>query len=313
MLNASLSDSSDYNLRLFETGEVIFSEGSLADKAYVIESGFVEIFVGDGPDTVQLSVLGAGEIFGEMGLIDSSPRSASARALTQCYCVVMTASQIAERIQSSSPIVQLLLSILLHRNRAYNSYLKTNTTIPRITLPKPNPSTLANIDSNRYQKVIENIKLESDLQNAVRGNELLLYYQPLLSLTTSNLVGFEALLRWQSPSRGMVSPKKFIELAEETSLIVPIGNWILDNAFSALKQFQASSAISQGKKPDLFMSINISVRQFQEPDFFSRLLNLAKSFSITPCQIKLEVTERIFLEEIQAITAIEQCRSAGLK
>jgi EAL domain-containing protein (putative c-di-GMP-specific phosphodiesterase class I)/CRP-like cAMP-binding protein len=313
MFEDTISDDSDYNLRLFETGEIIFLEGSESDKAYVIESGLVEIFVGDEPDAVQLNILGAGEIFGEMGLIDSSPRSASARALTQCYCVVMSASQIAERINSSSPIVQLLVSILLHRNRAYNDYLKVNHTCPKITLSKPDSADLANIDSSRYRKVIENIKLESDLQNAIHGEELTLHYQPLLRLKDSSPVGFEALLRWHSPARGMVLPKQFIELAEETSLMIPIGSWILERAFSDLRHFQDNLSLVNDNPPELFMSVNISVRQFQEPGFFQNLVDLANKCSISPHQIKLEVTERIFLEGIQAITAIEECRSAGFE
>jgi len=313
MFEDTISDDSDYNLRLFETGEIIFLEGSESDKAYVIESGLVEIFVGDEPDAVQLDILGAGEIFGEMGLIDSSPRSASARALTQCYCVVMSASQIAERINSSSPIVQLLVSILLHRNRAYNDYLKVNHTCPKIILSKPDSADLAHIDGSRYRKVIENIKLESDLQNAVRGEELVLHYQPLLSLKDISPVGFEALLRWHSPSRGMVFPQQFIELAEETSLIIPIGTWILEKAFQDLKHFQDNLILFGIQLPALFISINISVRQFQEPGFFQALVALANKYSIAPHQIKLEVTERIFLEGLQAINAIEECRSVGFE
>lgn len=313
ILNASPASPSGCNLCLFQAGEMIFTEGSAADKAYIIESGLVEIFVGSDTTSVRLSVLGVGDIFGEMGLIDSSPRSASARAITQCYCVVMGAAQIAERIASSSPVVQLLLSILLHRNRAYNQYLKNCANVSSLSLSKPFRLDQGTAEQQKYKAVLDSIKLESDLQNAVQGEELLLYYQPLLNLSQGTLVGFEALLRWQSPSRGMVSPLTFIALAEETSLIVPIGFWILERAFADLQRFQDHLALSRQRTSALFVSVNISVRQFQEPDFLAQLLDLTERYGIAPKQIKLEVTERIFLDEVEAVATINQCRKSGFE
>jgi EAL domain-containing protein (putative c-di-GMP-specific phosphodiesterase class I)/CRP-like cAMP-binding protein len=312
-LQSVLEDTLDCNLCVFDAGEVIFEEGSLSDKAYIIESGLVEIFVGSNDKEIQLSVMGPGNIFGEMGLIDSQPRSASARALSECHCVVMSAMQIEERIAASPPVVQLLMSILLHRTRAYNSYLENHWAIPKIELPKPPECDQASTNSPKYQRIVESMKLESDLQNAVGSGELVLYYQPLLNLKEGNLVGFEALLRWNSPTRGLVSPNQFIDLAEETSLIVPIGDWILKQAFADLQRFQNAMATLGESDRKLMMSINVAVRQFQEPDFFEKLTTLAEEYEIDPEQIKLEVTERIFMDKVEAIRAISQCRTAGFE
>ncbi|MGB3200324.1 MAG: cyclic nucleotide-binding domain-containing protein, partial [Nodosilinea sp.] len=120
-LIADIAESSECNSRLFNAGDTIFTEGSSADRAYIIESGYIEIFVGTGEDSLQLNVLGPGDIFGEMGIIDASPRSASAKALCPCRCIVVSAAQVAERIESSSPMVRLFISMSLHRNRAYNA------------------------------------------------------------------------------------------------------------------------------------------------------------------------------------------------
>jgi diguanylate cyclase len=311
-LVAGLAVASDCNIRLLHAGETIFTEGSAADKAYIIEIGYVEIFVGSGNDSLQLSVLGPGDIFGEMGIIDASPRSASAKALCPCRCIVVSAAQVTERIESSSPMVRLFISMSLHRNRTYNAYLKTLST-PQISLPSPAVSEKAYAKSQQYLQILDDIKLESDLQNAVTSNELFLLYQPLLDLATHRIVGFEALLRWQCPQRGLVPPQKFIALAEETSLILPMGAWILEHSCTDLRRFQDELERVGQSASAFFISINISVRQFQQPDFFDQLLGCTKRHGVSPHQIKLEVTERIFLDETEAIESIDKCRAAGFE
>jgi EAL domain-containing protein (putative c-di-GMP-specific phosphodiesterase class I)/CRP-like cAMP-binding protein len=311
-LVADIAIASDCNIRLFNAGETIFTEGSSADKAYIIESGYVEIFVGNGNDSLQLSVLGAGDIFGEMGIIDASPRSASAKALCPCRCIVVSAAQVAERIESSSPMVRLFIAMSLHRNRAYNTYLKTLAN-PQIGLPSPAVTEKGYAKSQQYQQILADIKLESDLRNAVNNNELSLVYQPLFDLNSRRIVGFESLLRWHCPQRGLVPPQQFIGLAEETSLILPMGDWILEHSCADLRRFQERlTGLGLGDQ-NFFMSINISVRQFQEADFFDRLLACTQRYGVSPHQIKLEVTERIFLDEVEAIDSIDKCRAAGFE
>lgn len=304
---------SNCNVRFFREGETIFTEGSASDSAYIIESGLIEIFVGSGNEAVQLSVLGAGDIFGEMGLIDAYPRSASARAMCPCRCIVISAAQIAERIEASNPLVRLLISISLHRNRAYNTYFKTIMNSSHVVLPTLAVTERAYVKDPQHRKILEEIKLESDLQKAVNNDELQPHYQPLFSMADNCIVGFESLLRWQCPDRGMVPPQQFIALAEETSLIVPIGDWILERACLDLKIFQAKWQRHQAAASHLFMSVNISVRQFQEPDFCDKLLALTRRYNIEPKYLKLEVTERLFLDQADAIQTIDACRAAGFE
>jgi EAL domain-containing protein (putative c-di-GMP-specific phosphodiesterase class I)/CRP-like cAMP-binding protein len=301
------------NLCTFEAGDVIFIEGSPADRAYIIEAGLVEIFVGSEDEAIQLNTLGPGDIFGEMGLIDTFPRSASAKALSPCRCIVVSAAQIAERIESSPPMVKMLISMSLHRNRAYNTYLKTHIHPAKNRFIDPVSTDNSYTKSQQYQKILEDIKLESELQSAIQGNELALHYQPLFSLSQSELLGFEALLRWQSQARGLVPPSQFIHIAEETSLIVPIGYWIIEQACIDLKRFQEQRQLTQESPHELFVSVNISVKQFQEPQFLEQLLAITHRHGIAPQQLKLEVTERIFLDTVEAIETIGQCRTAGFE
>ncbi|WP_017297814.1 EAL domain-containing protein [Nodosilinea nodulosa] len=311
-LVADIAVSPECNIRLFSAGETIFVEGSSADRAYIIESGYVEIFVGAGEDSLQLNVLGPGDIFGEMGIIDASPRSASAKALCPCRCIVVSAAQVAERIESSSPMVRLFISMSLHRNRAYSAYLKTLSD-PQIGLPSPAVTEKSYVKNQQYQQILEDIKLEADLQNAVRNDELFLMYQPLFNLSDQKIIGFESLLRWQCPQRGLVGPQQFIAIAEETSLILPMGDWILEHSCADLKRFQTQLDRQAQKNTNFFVSINISVRQFQQPDFFDRLMDCTQRHGVSARQIKLEVTERIFLDEVEAIDSIDKCRAAGFE
>jgi len=201
----------------------------------------------------------------------------------------------------------------LHRNRSYNAYLKNHINAPESGFSDPVTSENTYTKSQQYQKILADIKLESELQNAIPENELLLHYQPLFNLTRGNLIGFEALLRWQSQTRGMIPPSQFIQLAEETSLIVPIGFWIIEQSCADLRRFKEQLKLTQAPVQDLFISVNISVRQFKEPNFLGQLMELTRSHGISPKQLKLEVTERIFLDEIEAIKAIGQCRTAGFE
>ncbi|TVQ10491.1 MAG: EAL domain-containing protein [Leptolyngbya sp. DLM2.Bin27] len=311
-LVADIAVSPGCNIRLFNNGETIFTEGSSADKAYIIESGYVEIFVGFGNESLHLNVLAPGDIFGEMGLIDASPRSASAKAIGPCRCIIVSATQVAERIESSSPLVRLLISMSLHRNRAYNAYLQTLAN-PQMRLPSPAATEKPYTRSHQYQQILADIKLESDLRNAVVNDELFLVYQPLLNLNTAKVVGFEALLRWQCPQRGLVSPQQFIALAEETSLILPMGDWILEHSCADLQRFQHQFDQLKPGSADFFISVNISVRQFQQPSFFERLIACTQRYGVEAKHIKLEVTEGIFLDEGEAIDAIDKCRAAGFQ
>lgn len=306
---------SDDNTCTFETGAMILTEGNPADQAYIIETGMVEIFVGSKDDPIQLNTLGPGDIFGEMGLIDDFPRSASARALSPCRCIVISARQISERIAASSPIVKMLMSMALHRNRTYSAYLKEHLHASNSHFIDSVSPQNAYFKSPQYQKIVDDIKLESELQNAIQNQELMLYYQPLYTLSQNRLVGYEALLRWQSRSRGMVTPGQFIHLAEETSLIVPIGAWIIEQACTDLNHFQNQLRAQKGTghHHELFVSINISVKQFRDATFLDRLLAVTRKYDIAPHQLKLEVTERIFLDQANAIETINHCRAAGFE
>lgn len=295
----------------FRVGEVIFEEGDHGDCAYIIESGRVEIFVNSAAERVSLTTLGVGEIFGEMSVIDGSPRSASAVAIEPCELVMVSSEAISERIDSADPIVRLLISMLLKRMRFTNHSAKrvqgrNSPLAPSLAIDLIEPHAV----SHQTQEVLEKMRIESELKQALTSDEFALHFQPIIDLQRRKIAGFEALIRWSSPGRGLVRPDIFMGIAEETSLIVPIGKWVIEKACQSLAILEKSLR-AKGSSDPLFLSINISGRQFHDIHFFDHLQNAVKVNGVDSKQLKLEVTERIFMEGPAAIHAIKKCRSLG--
>ncbi|MBT9316936.1 EAL domain-containing protein [Leptothoe spongobia] len=285
-------------LKHFQIGETIFSEGDPGEWAYIIESGRVEVAVNVDGQPFPLRILTTGDVLGEMAVMDTAPRSASAKAIEETVCVAISSHQISERVQDADPVVQLLMKTLLHRIR--NTPQVTSS--PHLRIPNGKaPQSPAEND-----QVLDKMRLESELRAALDNQQLRPHYQPLVNIHTCQVLGFEALIRWFSPTRGHVSPGEFTSIAEETSLIIPIGRQTLKQACRDLAQLQTMS-------PDrvLFMSINVAPRQLAEADFLAELQAIIDRYKLQASQVKLEVTERVFMEDPVALKTLQCCRQAG--
>ena len=139
------------------------------------------------------------------------------------------------------------------------------------------------------------VHLESRLKVAVERDELLLHYQPIISLETGELTGFEALVRWDDPDRGLVSPDEFIPVAEETGLIVPMGWWILEEGCRQLKEWQDRFP----REVPLAMAINISPKQLEHPDLLTQIDKQLSEFGIPPTALHIEITESSLMENVE--------------
>jgi diguanylate cyclase (GGDEF)-like protein len=137
-------------------------------------------------------------------------------------------------------------------------------------------------------------QLRADLYEALDGEQLELHYQPIVEVHSRRISGFEALLRWHHPSRGLVSPAEFIPLAEETGLIVPIGRWILHQATRQAAAWQTASPTGR-----LRISVNVSVRQFQHPDLVGDVSEALRLSRLDPSLLTLEITESLFVNDTE--------------
>jgi diguanylate cyclase (GGDEF)-like protein len=161
-------------------------------------------------------------------------------------------------------------------------------------------------DHEMYAQTAHLSQIETDLRLAIERQEFLLHYQPIVSLTTSTVVGFEALVRWQHPDGKLIYPNDFIEIAEDTGLIVPIGEWVLQEACSQLR-------IWQDKIPhatSLHMSVNLSGRQIQQFDFIDKLKNILANTGLNGENLRLELTETMLMDHgnrtIQLLSQIKE-------
>ena len=290
----------------FSAGDTIFQGGESGAHAYLIESGKVEIFTHYSGERVVLKMLGPGDILGDMALLDNAPRSASAVAIEPTTLTVITRDQLAGRLEQADPVLRLLLNEMLARYRRELRRFKGQN----VEESNPNVTPPLGIDV-AHLSAIDKIKMEGELREALEKGEFKLYFQPIIHVQTGHIAGFEALIRWFHSERGFVSPGDFIPVAEETDLIVPIGRWVMEEACRHLKRLQDASSASHPDAAPLFMSINVSGRQFSEPGFIEEAAQIMADAGVDPTRVKLEITETLLMSYGASRQWVERCREMG--
>lgn len=156
----------------------------------------------------------------------------------------------------------------------------------------------------------ERLQMEIDLRRALERDELTVYYQLVVNLATEKPAEVEALVRWMHPHRGLVSPADFIPVAEETGLILPIGQWVLEQACRQVKQWQESSPSNQ----PLVVSVNLSLKQFKHPRLAADIRRTLHESGLDPRHLKLEITESAAMEDAeQTIATLHELKSLGIQ
>ncbi|PSB09157.1 GGDEF domain-containing response regulator [Pleurocapsa sp. CCALA 161] len=168
-------------------------------------------------------------------------------------------------------------------------------------------------DEAMYIQTLKAVELERDLRLALINQEFTVYYQPIIALKDNNLSGFEALIRWHHPQHGLISPAEFIPLAEDTGLIVEIGDWVLQEACRVLSAWQQEYA----SRPDiaaLKVNVNVASQQFQKPDFIDKLDQILAQTGLNPTCLKLEITERVLINsEINTQLTLTEIKKREIK
>ncbi len=165
-------------------------------------------------------------------------------------------------------------------------------------------------DQTMHTRAVTLLQLETDLRHAVERDELLAYYQPIIDLATMSLKGFEALMRWQHPQRGIVPPYEFIPVAEETNFIVPLTLWIMQKSCAQLVEWQKRSPLNKS----LMMSINLSGKHFAQPDIVEQIRWIIQETGVDPSCLKLEITESAIMENAETtIMMLKQLRALGIR
>jgi len=162
--------------------------------------------------------------------------------------------------------------------------------------------------SRMHESALTCLTIETELRKALEHRELVLYFQPIINIASKALEGFEALIRWHHPSRGLVPPDKFIPIAEETGLILPIGDWVIQEGCRKLVQLKKKNSQL------LTLNLNVSIKQFLENDFTDKLKYEMSKTGLSPQDIKLEFTESLLMEHTQqAVEQLYALRDLGFK
>jgi len=165
-------------------------------------------------------------------------------------------------------------------------------------------------DPSMRERAVAWMQIESYLRHAVDRDELRLYYQPIVSLATGTIVGFEALVRWQHPEMGLISPSKFVHIAEETGLIVPIGMWVLQEACLQLQRWRGTFS----DHANLTINVNLSGRQFSQQNLVKQVEMVIKETDIDPRALRLEITESVLMEDRNtALKALRQLKELNVQ
>ena len=144
----------------------------------------------------------------------------------------------------------------------------------------------------------ERLALESNMRRSIERGELRVHYQPIVRLDDESVVGFEALVRWEHPQRGLIPPAEFIPIAEETGMIVPLGAWVLEEACRQVQQWQDQRCHGRA----LLLSVNVSARQFQSPDLVDTVAEVLQRTGFNPTSLKLELTESVMMRDVERTT-----------
>jgi diguanylate cyclase (GGDEF)-like protein len=167
-------------------------------------------------------------------------------------------------------------------------------------------------DNQRFynQYIAERIRkrqlIQEGLRRAIAQGEFILNFQPLLDLRSGSIGSAEALIRWQDPANGTISPADFIPIAEETGLMLPIGRWVIETALRQAKEWWTKST-------PVRISVNVSTKQFQDPLFFQHLVGALKEIKAKPEMLELEVTESVAMADVAGYAMLHQCKQLGIR
>jgi diguanylate cyclase (GGDEF)-like protein len=165
-------------------------------------------------------------------------------------------------------------------------------------------------NTTMHNRAVVLLQLETDLRRAIKREEFRIYYQPIVSLVTGRIIGFEALVRWHHPERGLISPMEFIPVAEETGMIVFIGQWVLHEACRQMHTWQAQFPTT----PPLIINVNLSGKQLTQPDLIKQIDQVLHNTRLDARSLKLEITESVIIDNTEsAIAMLSQLRTLNIE
>lgn len=290
--------------REIKKGETIHSLGETGSCAYIVESGSVRI--DDKVSKRETYFVSPGEMFGEYGVIGDARHFSTATAEEDTLLLVVTHAEIEEKSTAADPMIALFMHFFMDRTNSLSErhYGGGNGDLEIA-------SRRQKIEKNR-DELVQQFQIKEELERAVKEKEFVLHFQPIISLRGGFTAGFEALIRWQHPKRGLLSPFHFIDIAEATNMIVPIGEWVFEEACRHTVLFNELAA--KNGSSEVFMSINISANQFGVPNIVDRFKEITQETNVDISKLQLEITESVLMEDTNhALSILHELKDSGFQ
>jgi EAL domain-containing protein (putative c-di-GMP-specific phosphodiesterase class I)/CRP-like cAMP-binding protein len=285
----------------FPSQAIVCREGEPGDTAYLIEDGCVEVFrtTASGPERV--AILSRGAMFGEVAPMDGKPRSASVRTLMPTQLVRIDWAHVSRLVDAADPVVQYLIQSLLSRVRAPSGATED-------MFMTASPARAAGSVSNT---ALRSMTLATDLGAAIDGDQLDLYYQPIVNLRDGTVAGFEALARWHHGTLGAVSPVEFIALAERTGLVHRLGRWVIERALADWARLRPRCCAEDEREP--FISVNLSAAEVMSPSTPEVIAAALARHRCPPAQLHIELTETMLVSRMDhLLDAFKRLQAVGV-
>lgn len=274
-------------------GEVIFRQGERADVAYLIEAGSIEIRYEGEDEKRSLALLGPGQVFGELGVIDGAPRSASAIAASDSRLVMVRAEKIQQSIARADPFFAELMLKLVGRLRQ--------------TRAVDDSEVMAALQSADFGPGFEEILRERDIAEGIIRGEIEPFLQPIVDLRTGAVKGYETLARWCSGKFGVMTPVSFLPLARRTGLIRRIDLTMADRALNICAGFGTDENAP-------FVAINVSAWHLRDRTLVDTLKRMLAQHRLPPRRICVEITETMLIDETSdADSMLAELRDIGIR
>ncbi len=296
----------DNHQKNYTAGETIIQQGEEGHFAFIIESGSVEILIEKNNGLIQsVGTRGAGNVIGEMALVDNKPRTATIKAIEDCKLLQISRSDFEERLDTTDPVVKMIMQVIMARYRdmiARSHILKSPN-------HQPAPENLEK-DLVHKTNAVDELKLIDEIKTSIENKNFILHYQPILDLKKNIVVGFESLVRWQHPEKGLIYPDQFIEIAENSGLITDLTRWITKESCRFLQRICDTFPNSE----PFFISVNFTAKDFLTPNFKNFVMNEVIIHDLIPEQFHIEMTERLLMDEPHhAQEVLKECQNSGLK
>jgi EAL domain-containing protein (putative c-di-GMP-specific phosphodiesterase class I) len=241
-----------------------------------------------------LALLGPGEVIGEMAVIDHGPRTASAVAKKPTRLRLITRDHLESKVDSADPLIRVLLRLILQRYRAAVAGKKGGD----------------KRGDEARKAALSRLRFAQEIEQGLEREQFTLHYQPIVSLDGMQIAGFEALVRWNHPTRGLVPPSDFVPVMEESELIHRLGRWVLKSACAAVRRLNARANAGA----PLHVCVNLSGRELVNPTVIDNIQEALRVSGVPPAALRIEITESALVSNLDfAVSVIRSCREMGVQ